>query len=97
MKRGIKVGAEVKSMEVKKPQQAATAEQTFSLKRVQNFVSDVKSEVQKITWTSREELITYTQIVVGATFIFGMAIYLLDLIIQGTLASLNVLLHLITG
>jgi len=39
--------------------------------------------------TSREELLTYTKIVVGATFVFGMTIYLLDLLIQGTLGSLN--------
>jgi preprotein translocase subunit SecE len=91
------VGAEVKSMEVKKPQQAIATERSFSLKRAQDFVSDVKSEIQKITWTNREELIAYTKIVVGATFVFGMAIYLLDLMIQGTLGTLNFLLHLISG
>ena len=96
-KRGIKVGAEVKSMEVKKPQQATATERSFSLKKMQDFIADVKSEIQKITWTSREELVAYTKIVVGATFVFGMSIYLLDLMIQGTLGSLNFLLQLISG
>lgn len=92
------MGAEVKSMEVKKPQQAvATTERSFSLKRARDFVTDVKSEIQKITWTSREELVVYTKIVVGATFAFGMVIYLLDLLIQGTLGTLNFFLHLISG
>lgn len=91
------MGAEVKSMEVKKPQQSTATGQSFSIKRAQDFVADVKSEIQKITWTSREELVTYTKIVVGATFVFGMAIYLLDLMIQGTLGSLNFLMHLISG
>lgn len=91
------MGAEVKSMEVKKPQQTLAAERSFSFKKVQSFVADVKGEIQKITWTSREELVVYTKIVVGATFVFGMSIYLLDLLIQGTLGSLNFLLHLISG
>jgi len=36
-------------MEVKKPQQIAAAERSFSFKRVQIFAADVKSEIQKIT------------------------------------------------
>ncbi len=91
------MGAEVKSMEVKKPQQTIAADRTFSLKRGKEFVADIKSEIQKITWTSREELLVYTKIVVGATYAFGMAIYMLDLMIQGTLGTLNFILNLISG
>lgn len=90
------MGAEVKSMEIKKPQQVAT-EQMISSKKVRNFIADVKSEIQKITWTNRDELIFYTKLVVGATFAFGMAIYALDLLIQGALGTLNLLLRLISG
>lgn len=91
------MGAEVKSMEVKKSQHSTASEQVAANKRVQEFVADIKSEIQKITWTSREELLVYTKIVVGATFICGMAIYALDLIIQGTLSGLNLLLSFIGG
>jgi len=90
------VGAEAKSMEIKKTQHTI-AEQKISTKKVQEFIGDVKSEIQKITWTSKDELILYTKLVVGTTFCFGMAIYLLDLIIQATLGSFNYLLYLITG
>lgn len=90
------MGAEVKSMEIKKPQQT-TSERTFSIKKMQEFVTDVKGEIKKITWTSRDELIFYTKLVVGATFSFGMAIYLLDLAIQAMLGSLNFLLRFISG
>jgi preprotein translocase subunit SecE len=90
------VGAEVKSMEIKKPQHTIT-DQSFSSKRMQDFVTDVKGEIQKITWTNRDELIFYTKLVVGATFVFGMAIYVLDLVIQSTLSGLGFLLHLIGG
>ena len=91
------MGAEVKSMEIKKPQQTTTTEQAFSSKRVQAFVADIKSEIHKITWTSRDELIFYTKLVVGATFAFGMVIYLLDLLIQATLGGLSFLMHLLGG
>lgn len=90
------MGAQVKSMEIKKPQNT-TVEQEKNSKRVLEYVTEVKSEVQKITWTSRDELIFYTKLVVGATFVFGMVIYLLDLTIQGVLSSLNYILHLIGG
>ena len=91
------MGAEVKSMEAKKSQQSTVAAQTLSVKRVQEFVADVKSEIKKITWTNREELLVYTKIVVGATLVFGMSIYALDLIIQGIMSSLNFLLNTISG
>jgi preprotein translocase subunit SecE len=90
------VGAEVKSMEIKKPQQSIN-EQVLSSKKVRDFVTDIKSEIRKITWTSREELLFYTKLVVGATFVFGMAIYVLDLLIQATLGGLNFFLHLLGG
>ena len=90
------MGAEVKSMEVKKPQQSIATDQAYTLK-VRGFVSDIKSEIQKITWTNREELLVYTKIVVGATFAFGMTIYFLDLIIQSTLNVLNFVMQFIAG
>jgi preprotein translocase subunit SecE len=91
------VGAEAKSMEVKKPHHSTKSAHTLATKRVKEFVEEIKSEIQKITWTSREELLAYTKIVIGATFIFGMAIYFLDLIIQGVLNGLNLLLNFIGG
>lgn len=89
------MGAEVKSMEIKKPQ--PTTERAVSAKRAQTFVADVKSEIFKITWTSREELIAYTKIVVLATLLFGLTIYALDLMIQGTLSGLSLLMRLMGG
>jgi preprotein translocase subunit SecE len=66
-------------------------------KQTVDFVSDIKAEFGKISWTSREELKVYTKTVVAATFIFGMAVYLVDLIIQNGLAVLDFLIRLITG
>jgi preprotein translocase subunit SecE len=90
------MGIEVKSIDVKKPQQVAAMERYSISKAVGRFIADIKTEIQKITWTSREELLVYTKIVVIATFVFGMAIYSLDLIIQGALNLLSFLLHLVS-
>ncbi len=90
------MGAEVKSMEMKKPQ-SSSIESALTAKKARHFVADIKSEIQKISWTSREELIVYTKIVVLATFLFGMSIYFLDLLIQGTLSGLGLLLRLSSG
>ena len=74
-----------------------TSESKLSKTSISDFVGDVKAEVGKITWTSREEMQTYVKVVIGATFFFGMGIYLVDVIIQGILNGLSVLTRLIGG
>lgn len=91
---------EVKRMEVKKTQQQtpSIAETKSSRKsKFFDFVEDIKSEFKTINWTSREELKTYTQITVGATFIFGMMIYVADVVIQVVLGLLTHLVRAIFG
>ncbi len=61
-----------------------------------DFVGDIKSEFSKISWTSKQELTVYTKIVVGATFIFGMLVYLSDLVIQRSLITLDAIFRLIS-
>lgn len=61
------------------------------------FIGEIKEELQKITWTSPEELKLYTKLVVGMTFVCGMGIYLLDLIIQVCLGGLTTIVRLIAG
>lgn len=53
--------------------------------------------MKKVTWTSKEELAQCTKIVVGSTFMFGIGIYFTDLIIRGTLNSINIIVHKIFG
>jgi preprotein translocase subunit SecE len=93
---------EVKSMEVKKNQPIAAStpknkEALLSSWKPQEFIGEIKDEFKKISWTSPEELKVYTQIVVGATFFFGMGIYILDLFIQSVLNGLAVAIRLIGG
>lgn len=89
--------AEVKSMEVNKVQQKANVERTFNKVKIKDFVEEVKAEVQRVTWTSREELQVYTKIVVGSTLFFGIGVYCTDLLIQGMLNGLSFFVRLIGG
>lgn len=93
---------EVKAMEEKKNQQSVLhtpkdKEATVTRKKLQfaDFVGEIKAELRRINWTSPDELRTYTKIVVGATFVCGMGIYFMDLLIQAGLYILESTLRLI--
>lgn len=49
------------------------------LQRVQNYLRGVRSELRKVTWPSRKELINYTLIVIVVTIVLSMIIGLFDL------------------
>ncbi|MGE3954648.1 MAG: preprotein translocase subunit SecE [Parachlamydiales bacterium] len=61
------------------------------------WMGGIKAEFKKITWTTREELKSYTKIVIGATFAVGLGIYLVDLGIQGILSGLSALVKAIVS
>ncbi|MBS4168863.1 preprotein translocase subunit SecE [Parachlamydia sp. AcF125] len=87
-------------MEVKKTQQVSEVspkESSVTTKKDFGFLENIKAEFQKITWTSQEELLAYAKIVVGATFAFGIGIYIMDVFIQTILAGLGNVVHLIAG
>jgi preprotein translocase subunit SecE len=64
---------------------------------VYEWLSQIKQEFFKISWTNSEELKVYTQIVVGATFIFGLGIYGIDLGIHAVLNGLSSIIYLLGG
>lgn len=88
------VAVSAKIMDDKKTQ---VQKDSFSVKKIFNFVGDIKSEFKKITWTDKEELKVYTKVVVSFTFVFGMAVLFADIMIQKCLAGLNIAIRLITG
>lgn len=65
--------------------------------KFREWIEEVKHEVKVIHWTSKEELKVYTQIVVGATFMLGMGVYLVDLLIHGALNTLNFVIRAVFG
>ncbi len=97
---GGNVALGLKTMESKKSHERGESEQTAShvhTKKTQSFLTDIKSEFMKITWTPKEELKTYTKIVVGATFLCGMGVFFMDLLIQTLLSGIETALKLIFG
>jgi preprotein translocase subunit SecE len=48
--------------------------------RFKTFLSEVLVETKKVTWPSKQEVINTTTVVVIASFIFGIYLYLCDLI-----------------
>lgn len=61
------------------------------------WVRELKAELKKVSWTSKEELVLFTKIVLGSTFFLGLGIYLVDLSIKGVLELIKVVLHFIFG
>lgn len=91
-----------KIMEIKKTQpQVTTATPAPTTKvgtrGIADYIAGVKAEFFKITWTSREELIVYTQIVVVATFVMGLGVFLTDVLIRAALSVIGSLIHFIFG
>ncbi len=62
-----------------------------------SVISDFKAEIQKVTWTEKKELLSYTKVVMGCTFVFGLGIYLVDLAINTCMHGLSTLVKIIAG
>lgn len=89
-------GERAARMDVKKNRSAASASKMDG-RKVVNFVGDVKQELKKVEWTGKDELKSYTWIVLVSTLVFGMFIYFIDLIIQGFLGGINLLVKFFGG
>lgn len=87
---------DVKSLDSKNIEKP-TVRSNEKAKITSSYLQDFKSEFNKITWTSKPELQTYTMIVVAATFICGMGVYFVDLAIRTCLSSLEMVTRFIFG
>jgi preprotein translocase subunit SecE len=48
------------------------------LQRVREYVSDVRVEMKRVTWPSRQEIYGTTVMVILTTFLFGFYFYICD-------------------
>ncbi len=71
--------------------------QASKRKRLFTYIQELKDELKKVSWTTKEELMLSTKVVVGATFLFGIGIYLFDLVIKGGLDLIALVVHFIFG
>ena len=78
-------------------QEKRVAHRMPSMKKTSQYIDRVKEEFHKIQWTDGEEVKVYAKVVIATTFVLGMAIYFMDLIIQKTLGGVEMLFKLLFG
>ncbi|MEP0773041.1 MAG: preprotein translocase subunit SecE [Acidobacteriota bacterium] len=49
-------------------------------KRLKTFLGEVVVETKKVTWPSKDEVVATTVVVIAASFVFGVFLYLCDLL-----------------
>ena len=49
-------------------------------KRLKTFFREVVVETKKVTWPARDEVVATTVVVIAASFIFGIFLYLCDIL-----------------
>lgn len=76
-KAAAKKGAASKSKASKK---AKNAKPTF-LGRIKNYFTAVKTEMRRVVWPSKQELVNYSVAVVVSLIVVGVVIAVLDLVI----------------
>ncbi len=59
------------------------------------FLEGMKTEIKKISWTSKQELALATKIVLGSIFCLSIGIYVIDLALRGIMHGLSLLTHII--
>jgi preprotein translocase subunit SecE len=55
-------------------------------RELRSFLSEVKSELKKVTWPSMQEVRSTTIVVVATTFFFGFYLWGLDLVFSEVLS-----------
>ncbi len=48
------------------------------MKKIRNFFQEVKTEMRKVNWPTKEETVKYTTVVIGATVIVALYLGALD-------------------
>jgi preprotein translocase SecE subunit len=84
-------------MSVSQKQEGTRSNSSRPFKRAYEYFEEIKAEFVKINWTDGEEVLSYAKVVVASTFVFGMFIYLTDLVIHRALFGLESLFKLIAG
>ena len=48
--------------------------------RLKTFLHEVTVEAKKVSWPTREEVVATTVVVIAASFVFGIFLYLCDVV-----------------
>jgi len=58
-------------------------------KRLRNFLKDVRAELKKVTWPSRNEVYSTTIVVIAATIFFGFYLFFMDVIFSWAIGQIK--------
>lgn len=58
-------------------------------KRLRNFLKDVRAELKKVTWPSKNEVVNTTIVVVAATIFFGFYLFFMDVIFSWVISQVK--------
>lgn len=61
-------------------------------KRFFTFLKEVRAEIKKVTWPSKNEVYSTTVVVLFATFFFGFYLYFMDIILSWMINQIQSLL-----
>jgi len=61
-------------------------------KRIVPFLKEVRAEVKKVTWPSRNEVYSTTIVVIIATVFFGFYLFFMDIVFSWLLTRIKILL-----
>lgn len=62
-----------------RPQKKSQKDQDLSfIQRIQKYFREVRQELKKVAWPSREELTTYTIVVAGMTTVLTLLVFGMD-------------------
>jgi preprotein translocase SecE subunit len=71
--------------------------QALKTKGQESFIQNLKSELGKVSWTAKQELINSTKVVVGSTFLFAIGIYVVDVLVRQCVESVHLLARVVFG
>ena len=58
-------------------------------KRIVPFLKEVRAEIKKVTWPSRNEVYSTTIVVIVATLFFGFYLFFMDIIFSWVIAQIK--------
>ena len=80
--------AEEEQAEEKKPakkDEKKSDKKPGPFRRLRNYLGDVRSEMRRVVWPSRDELMSYSVAIIAMLIVFGIVIWLVD---SGIVAAL---------
>ena len=63
----------------------SNAANTGAKVRFSNYLKGVRSEMRKVHWPNKKELINYTGVVILISLIVALIVYIIDLLIGGVI------------